>query len=278
MKKFTVFTLLLTIVIIVVVSEIVVNEYLPTLGQDDTADADLEFTLPKSLDLSKSIETNVLEGGLNNRLGADTGENFDLATASDVEPTLDIPSQENSGEFLPVAPSLPNVDESTVNGGESAVADFEDQNFSTVSANVYLRDEQIKSAGFVGAYIEREAFDDYLFKTIFVGDLYDTEIEKNTIRTNEALLAKVYIFKIGPDSDTDEVYQLFKMRAAEGAGIEVNETNEFGVNSFYMNDSTRSNTAFLTVRIGSLIYAFSYPKEYHSQIKNLAQLLEWEFN
>lgn len=260
------------------VSEIMVNEYLPTLSKDNTAD--LEFTLPKSLDISKSIETNVLDGGLNNRLGADVA---DLAIASDVEPatdaepTLDFPSEEDSSEFLPVAPSFPDVDESTVNGSESAVADFEDQNFSTVSANVYLRDEQIKSAGFVGAYIEREAFDDYLFKTIFVGDLYDTEVEKNTIRTSEALLAKVYIFKIGPDSDIDEVYQLFKMRAAEGSGIEVNETNDFGVNSFYMNDSTRSNTAFLTVRIGSLIYAFSYPKEYHSQVKNLVQLLEWEF-
>lgn len=267
MKKFTIFTLLLTIVVIVVVSEIVVNEYLPTLGQGDTADADLEFTLPKSLDLSKSIETSVLEGGLTNRLGATT----DIVA----ETTLELPFEENSSEFLPVAP---NADESIVSDGEPAVADFEDQNFETVSANVYLRDEQIKSAGFVGAYIEREVFDDYLFKTIFVGDLYNTEIEKNTIRTNEALLAKVYIFKIGPDSDTDEVYQLFKMRATEGAGIEVNETNEFGVNSFYMNDSTRSNTAFLTVRIGSLIYAFSYPKEYHSQIKNLVQLLEWEFN
>jgi hypothetical protein len=43
-----------------------------------------------------------------------------------------------------------------------------------------------------------------------------------------------------------------------------------------MNDTKRPGTAFLTVKLGNLIYGFSYPKEYHPQVKNLIKLLEWE--
>ena len=56
MQKFTIFTLILTILIIVVVSEIVVNEYLPSLERDET----LSLDLPDSLDVSKGIQTNIL--------------------------------------------------------------------------------------------------------------------------------------------------------------------------------------------------------------------------
>ena len=144
------------------------------------------------------------------------------------------------------------------------------------SVSVYLRDEQLKSAGFASAYLEKQAFDGYLFKNILINDLHDVEIEKSVIRTKEELFAKIYIFKAGIDSDINEVYQLIKLRSSKGLNVNVNETNQYGTGSFYLNDPSRSNTAFLTVRIGAVIYAFSYPKEYHAQMKNLIQLIEWE--
>ena len=67
------------------------------------------------------------------------------------------------------------------------------------------------------------------------------------------------------------------MRGAEGLDVTVNETNEFAQGSFYLNDVRRSEVAFLAVRVGSMIYGFSYPKEYHSQVKNLVTLLDLEF-
>ncbi len=109
-----------------------------------------------------------------------------------------------------------------------------------------------------------------------INDLHDVEIEKSLIRTKEELFAKVYIFKAGIESDINEVYQLIKLRSSEGLNVNINETDQYGAGSFYLNDPSRSNTAFLTVRIGAVIYAFSYPKDYHAQIKNLIQLIEWE--
>jgi len=252
MQKFTIFTIILTIIIIVVVSEIVVNEYLPSLDEDDS----FSLVLPASLDLSDGIQTNVL------------GADFDLAHKNDYikdNPVVD--SELLVTEFATVP---------TVNSNTTGLSDFEDENFIPITANVYIRDEQIKSAGFAGSYLERETHNDYLFKTIYIGDIYDTEITKYMVRTDDSILTKIYVFKIGYKTDVDEIYKYLKERINNAMNMELNETNEYGYVSFYMNDPKRPDTSFLTVRIGGLLYSFSYPKEYHSQIKNLVKLIEWD--
>jgi len=106
--------------------------------------------------------------------------------------------------------------------------------------------------------------------------LKDLDVKKYVIRTKTAFLAKIYVLKAGPSSTIEDVYNVLKTRAAEGLDTEINETNDFGENSFYMNDSRRTNTAFLTIKMRGLIFGFSYPKEYHTQIKNLVSLLQLE--
>src|SRR3989338_4257046 len=105
MRKFTVFTVILTVIIVVVVAEIAVNEYLPALE----GDAELTLDLPKSLDLSKSIETNVLgNNGLTNYLGADySGESQPTESATarpDELATTEL--DEPSDASLPLTPGL----------------------------------------------------------------------------------------------------------------------------------------------------------------------------
>ncbi|MFA6992616.1 MAG: hypothetical protein WC269_05080, partial [Candidatus Gracilibacteria bacterium] len=150
-------------------------------------------------------------------------------------------------------------------------------NYVSALPDIYLRPEQIKSAGFVNAKIDVEPSESMLFKTIYVGDLNDVEMVKYGINGAEKSFAKVYVFKIGPKADVSGVYDALKLRAAEGVDSEVNETDSYGDASFFVNDSKRQNTAFIVVKIGNLIYAFSYPKDYHPQVKNLIKLLEWEF-
>ena len=59
MQKFTIFTIMLTIIIIVIVSEIVVNEYLPSIDEDGNSE-NYSLNLPESLDTTKGIQTNIL--------------------------------------------------------------------------------------------------------------------------------------------------------------------------------------------------------------------------
>lgn len=278
MRKFTVFTVLLTIVVMVVLGQLLVDRYLPNLK------ADVASSIP--LMLPSDLGSNTF--GAANVLGADLGvvdSNGDDIVSDDIDAGVidgidmaNLPTDNSASDTEIIPAPAQNL---LIPNSPSGLDDFEDPNFSASSPisapkSVYLRDEQIKSAGFVGAYLEPEPHSGLLFKTITIDDLKDAEIEKTSIRTADQLLAKVYVFKAGIGSDINEIYQIIKMKASQGFDIVVNETNEFGSNSFYMNDSRRSGTVFLTVRIGATVYAFSYPKEYHSQVKNLIQLLVWE--
>ncbi len=256
MRKFTIFTILLTIVVIVVMGQILVDEYLPNLGKD--ASGELSVLLPDSLRVDRE--------GSQVFFGSDLVKDDENKEFEDYVPSF---------ETQPVA-AEPSPTQS------SGPSDFEDLSYaaqvqsSNPLGSVLLRDEQIKSAGFVGGYIEPEDHEGLLFKTVAVDDLDDVKMDKFSIRTEAQFLAKVYVFRVGISTNVRDVYHLLKSKSSQGVGVQINDTNEFGVSSFYMNDSRRTGVAFLTVRIGGLIYAFSYPHEYHSQIKNLIQLLEWE--
>ncbi len=293
MKKFTIFTIILTIVVVVVLAELMAKDYIPgfstgsSVATDQGSNGDMKLTLPSSLDINKSIATNILgaDGGdLTNKLGADNTvlptddeENMGpIAIDTTAGPAfLDPDSFEDPTTQSPTASKKTDTQVTDTSG----LKDFEDEaplaTFST-SANVYLRDEQIKSAGFTGGYLESEPLDGRLFKTIDISDLIDVEATKTNIRSELEILAKVYVFKVGIANSASEVYQTLKLKASQGLNITLNETNEFGSASFFMNDPVRSDTAFLTVRIAGLVYSFSYPKNYHSQIKNLIQLIAWE--
>lgn len=297
MKKFTIFTIILTIVVVVVLVELMGKDNkVASLASDQASENGMKLTLPTSLDAKKSIATSVLgsdgsdSGDLTNRLGADNTVVLvtDPATTPVIIPIQDtnepIDTTENPDFLDPNSFEDPaaNVSEKTTiqlpsqTTNTSGVKDFEDESPVTVSKNVYLRDEQIKSAGFSGAYLESEPLDGRLFKTIDISDLKDVEVTKTDIRSTDEILAKVYVFKIGLAVSANEIYQTLKLKASQGLNISLNETNEFGSSSFFMNDPVRSDTVFLTVRIAGFVYAFSYPKTYHSQIKNLIQLIGWE--
>lgn len=278
MRKFTVFTLILTVVIVVIVSDLVVNKYLPALREGGSL-GELVLSLPENLDLSKSIETNVL-GDVGER-----EETFDVAPETESDADSDTNAALTEVEYVEYSlneqayrEESSAISEVTLPSAEET-GDFEDESAATVtySPNVYIRDEQIKSAGFREAYLEEESHGGFLYKTVFFGDLVDMDVDKVAVRSSDELMAKIYVFKVGLSSDRDAVFEVLKVRAKESSGVDVNETNDFGNGSFYMNDSRRTNVAFLTVKIGELIYGFSYPKEFHSQVKNLVKLIEWEF-
>lgn len=280
MQKFTIFTVLLTIVVVVVVAEIAVNEYVPGIETGGEGK------------LSDVLKADVSSG--QNHLGADVDE-LAIADSKPIERVVveSIPLSNGADginldenlakiselDFLPLYDEEGNTPASAASSNSSP-PDFEDTEFTAPKAapepNVYLRDEHIKSAGFTEADLRTDSADGKLFKTIDIADLKDVQVQKYLIQTDGQLLAKVYVFKMGIQADANEIYNLLKSRMAEEPTAEINETNQYGSASFYMNDTQRAGSAFLTARIGPLIYSFSYPKEYHPQIKNLIQLLMWE--
>jgi len=234
----------------------------------DQGNSNDSLTLLEALGSSNTPNSNDSVNSDSNGLRASNSENSDASSLFNSD--ADFESSNSVNDIL--SPDY----------SSDSIADFEDsdssnKNTNNYAPNVYLREEQLISAGFVNAYLEDTDFDGSLFKTINLSDIPGLELKQTLIRSEYEMLAKVYIFKPSINFEVSELYELLKARADEGLNLESNVTDEFGQNSFYMNDVSRPNVAFLTVRIGGLIYAFSYPKTYHSQIKNLIQLIEWEF-
>jgi len=260
MQKFTIFSVLLTVVIIVIVAEIMVNDYLPQFEKPDIEN-ELALLTSDPLGITEATQVNVLGADLQTEIDTNTGTDLSLTTET-VDTAVDL----NSSSL--------DLNNSSLN---SDITDFESNDYSGFDPNVYIREDQIKSAGFSSAYLADDSHNGYLFKTIYIDDLHDVNFKKYLVRDNIKSFAKIYVFTTGPSSQIDQLYEVLKARAAEGLQTEINETNEFGNKSFYLNDKSRPSTAFLTVKVGSLLYAFSYPKEYHPQIRNLIQLIDLEF-
>jgi len=275
MKKFTVFTVLLTIVIVVVAAETFVNKYLPAVSEDSAVVQGQEqtgYNLPSELDLSAAMQSNVL--------GADSaGEATDGVVGGSTGESAGSGVQSGSLDFLTEL-EIPTLDgasgEASSSASGSGVFDIEDFSSSYEHAEgqgEYLRNDQIVNSGFVGAYMTEEGPDGLLYKSINIGDLVGVSSKKYSITNGTTTFAKVYVVIVDNPLQVGGVYDVLKVRAAEGVDIEINETNQFGSASFYMNDLRRDSVAFLTVRVGSRIYGFSYPKQYHPQIKNLVSIL-----
>lgn len=253
MRKFTIFTAILTVIIMIMVAQIVVSDYLPEWGAEDEE----AFTLSEVLEEGSADVIAVT-----NKLGDDIDEDSEDTFSATIEEVVEEETLIEEVDELPVF--------------ENDVVDFEDAGYVAYSPNAYIREEQVKAAGFARGYLEEEPHSGYLYKTVYIDDLSDTALRKFMIRDASLLYAKVYVFSPGPKVNLDQLYNVLMNRSAEGLHNEVNETNQFGLASFYMNDASRLNTAFLTVKFDDLIYGISYPKEYHKQVTNLIKLIDLE--
>lgn len=271
MQKFTVFTVIFTVLVVVVAAETFVNKYLPSLSDGGAGtEATDEYPLPDELDVSASIQSNVLgatDFGRTNTGDATAGTSVSTATGGTLAETPSVVPETPSEEFLPTDFL------ETPDGIYSDIEDFSNTATNLAPTNVYLTLDHVTKSGFVGAVIVPETFDGFLYKTINIGDLYGIKAEKNSIKNDSSSFAKIYVVIPDDPKNAEEIYRVIKTRAAEGLEVEINETNDYGAASFFMNDSRRPNVAFLTVRINSLIYGFSYPKQYHPQIKALVSNL-----
>jgi len=273
MQKFTVFTVLLTVVVVVIAAEVFVNDYLPDLIGEKPSD---EYELPGKLDLSASLSANVFDSDG----GSANGGGYIPSGGGDVRGeivTRDPLFDQSSLESLIVNNKDLLVDDfGDVPSGNTDVSfDIEDfsGSYDRVTTRVYLTNDNIVNSGFTGGYLEPQDYDGFVYKTISLGDLYGLSVSKYSITNGQTIYSKAYAIVPQDVSTAGEIYSVMKVRAAEGLEVDVNETNTHGDASFYMNDVRRQHVAFLTVRKGGLIYAFAYPKDYHDQISALVKSL-----
>lgn len=253
MHKITVFTVVLSIVVVAVVAEVLFNNY---LGDVEEGKVDVLTTQSSHPSLKKAegkeppADSVSLEGDDLQKLIEET----------DIEAADSVPVKDNTTEELDIDKLLAEED-----GNDPEKIDIEVLSIGEAG----ITDEALQLAKFPDATMVTATFDGNIFQTVDVADL-NIEVKKQYVANNDEVFGAVYSFSVD-EGMQNELYRIMRERSAFGTTVEINETNTFGDNSYYMNDSKRESTAFLVIRKGVSFYAFAYPKEFNQYFKPLAQ-------
>jgi hypothetical protein len=241
MNKLTVFTVVLSIVVVTVVSEVLFSNY---FGNVDEGKVDVLT--------SQSVHPSLVttDDGTTNAEGDVVIDDLELQKLIEDSDIEKVPREDKN------EPTAENTD---------TPADIEILSITETG----ITNETLQLAKFPDATLVTANFDGSLFQTIDVSDL-SIEIKKQYVASNSEVFGAIYSFSVDEGAQ-NELYRILRERAAFGSSVEINETNTFGDNSFYMNDSKRQSTAFLVIRKGVSFYSFAYPKEFNSYFKALAQ-------
>lgn len=275
MQNFKIFSFILAVIVLIMVGQVVFSDYVPEWVGSESDNLKTDIVNKLGADVLKTDTSNSNESEI--VYHSDENTNPTLSNTSPIMAVIeetpeavivdnDVNTLQTENNFVP----------QIILDDTNSVIDFEDINPKAIVLNPYLRDEQLKSAGFLTASLQEESFNDLYFKSVYIGDILSVMKKKYVIKDDALLYAKVYVLSPDVGNDVLSIYSSLKEKAKSSLNSTINETNQFGKASFYLNDSTRSDTAFLTVRYQSLIYGFSYPKVYHKQVSNLIKLIGLE--
>lgn len=249
MQKFTVFTIIFSIIVVTIVAELVIQDYLEkvyppagSLQANVTRTDDFEFFYPdetesadpeieeEELDTEDETEeesTNkVLEILEDNRTDETEGNDEPRESAEEQPEEFDLESSRSARiETLLPALNIPNV--------EYKPGTYNGKLFNLVSTNSIAIKESVYG------FFEVEGD--------ILGNFYEFEM-KNT------LLAESNLKKL-------------KTSFEEFPEITANQTNQFGDSSFYINHSVKVDQVFVVIQKDNFIYAFAYQSQFHEVFK-----------
>jgi hypothetical protein len=208
-----------------------------------------------------NLNSNVLPAKLNfNEAGGlpavAVPANNSAQTINSTQPVITQPSNsDNVTTGGPVSPVSTGVPVANLNPPPAASTDLLVKN---------VNDESLRMAGYSDFIIQPKPFAGKLFGIFDISMLGSLNIiEKDVIENrngNEVNVLTVYEFELGNKDTTQEIYDYLKAKIKNELGITINESNQFGLSSFYINFGMPNDNAFLVVKTRSNVYALSYPK------------------
>lgn len=145
---------------------------------------------------------------------------------------------------------------------------------TSVASEAKINFSFINQVGFQNVTLQMVPFNGILMEKIDMRDFLSVPVVKqNLLEDNKSVVAEFNEFHAGSSILANEIYLLVKEKANSAIDTGINENNDFGEKSFYINYSDKKNSAFLVVKISESVYALRYEKALHSYIKTLLQLL-----
>lgn len=135
-----------------------------------------------------------------------------------------------------------------------------------------INQEKIRQAGFAGVLTENH-FDGKVYELLDITKNPVEAIGFYEIKQDGGPIASVVEIALQDEIRALQLYVLLQNKTKPYIDLSLNETNAYGDRSFYINHAKKPDEAFLTVKIGKIIYAFAYVKSYHPELKKLIQIL-----
>lgn len=222
MNGSSIFTLMLTVIVVVVVAEVLANDY-----GGETEGPEAQADVMAAVDGSGA-------GGNAIRFGL---EDFNLGSTGDSDADVIEPVEE--------------------------VADLSDENLK-------LSFGLMQAVGFENVTLQRVPFNGIMFERVDLRDFKSVPVlRQNLLHDNRSKIAEFYELHADNSLLANEIYLLLQEKSEGIMGGSVNETNELGEKSFYINYSDRPGNAFLVVLKGESVYALTYEKGLHSFVTSL---------
>lgn len=257
MQKTTVFTIFFSVLVVVLLAEFLTNSQLqngwssvipPSAIQESTTSASSEAADPFSSIGGGQIAADTSTGG------TQTG-----TIQSDVPSST--PTSTPSPDAPPAAGATP----------KSEVSSFLDNSSYKIEK---ITEQQLVQMGFEGMHLERVSAEGLLFQLLDLSGTVNLSKVRFHLTDGKNVYGVISEFLLADDARAKSFYESLRQKASLYApDIKLNETNSFGTTSFYLNDSKRLGTAFLTVLSGNRVYSFSYPKASHEFFKKFIEFL-----
>ena len=169
-----------------------------------------------------------------------------------------------------------------VSWNENAIQTGANENnyISEPTFEVNITPELLRQAGFEHFIIKIKPFSGKILNLMELNAVNTDQIKEFSIDLGNNQSMLIDQIRSGNQDLNNEFFTFLKSKFSTTIGTKINQTNQFGSASFYINFEIPNDNVFLVVRYKTIVYALSYPRAKGSQngidnqVKNLLMLFK----
>jgi len=240
MQKFTIFTIIFSTIVITIIAELVVSDYLQKL-----------YANPQNLQASAISSSN-----FENFVAPFEQQDVEQSETAELARRL----QQIAGTQTPVAEQ--DLSQAPI---EQNVATA--PTISTQTAPLTRVSNLLPALRIQGLQLSPKVYDNRLFQLISTEALDATRSTFATLDIDQEVMGSVYEFLFRTPVDAENAFDEIRILANSFPNIDTNQTNQFGDRSFYINNLVKVGEVFLVVQKDNYVYAFGYKRDSHETFK-----------
>lgn len=242
MQKFTIFTIIFSVIVVSITTELVVQDYLEKLYPDPS-----------------TLQANIIS---NDDTDTFINDQRNLEDEKEPEP------KEEENNSAPIDQESEDRIKELLDNLEKETEEPEPLSASSIRINTLLPALPINSVEYSDA-----AYPGKLFHLIETTDIETDQVAYGIFRVGDNAIGSAYEFKFATELEGESAFQLILRRASNFQDITVNQTDQFGEESFYINNVVKVAEVFLVFRRDNYVYAFAYKKDLHDAFKEFFDIL-----